>query len=434
MCGIQITKSKKENGISHRGISSVYGVKDKWHYHFASLPLSSNEKGLEQPLKLDSGILLFNGEIFNYKDFGKYKSDLHYLKDLFSRGIHNKRFNTEYKKWDGFWAICYIDEKGVLFFTDPLGKKQLYYSKLGICSEIKPINNDSLTMPSPKFGTLNTKFNSVLRAMPGKFYVYEYENGLAYGLKINIKDYLFQPPSTLTLYELINKSVKLRSEKSYGKLGLLFSGGLDSSIIAYHLLENNIPFTAISIDNNEKERCEKISSYLGFKPIFISNKITEEEKVEVFRSYEYDMDLGSVIPQYLLFKKCKELGLHTVLTGDGADELFGGYSRSQESDTYEYDVLMELPYYHHVRLDRCSMAHTVECRNPFLASDIVNFSRKLPQIERTNKYILKKIYNEKIPFVGSKKRPLRPTGSKEDNYNNGKKLFDYAFKKRVPAH
>mgnify|MGYP003120533150 CR=1 FL=1 len=430
MCGIQINKAKTPNGITHRGINSVGGKIQNWYYNFSSLPLSSNETGLSQPLKLDNAALLFNGEIFNYRDFGNYRSDLHYLKDLFSINLFSKRFLKEYKNWDGFWAICYIKDN-VVFFTDPLGKKQLYYNENGICSEIKPIKGKSLLRSKAKFGTLNTNFFSVNRALPGEFYEYKNENKLAYKID-KVKDYLsIQEFKKRDLYKLIDQSVKLRSQTSYGKLGLLFSGGLDSSIIAYHLIKNKIDFTAISIENGEKEMCEKISRYLGFDVVYINNDLSKEEQIEAFKAYEHNLDLGSVLPQYKLFRKCKQLGLHTVLTGDGADELFGGYTRAKKGNTYEYDVFMELPYYHHVRLDRCSMAHTVECRNPFLSTDIINFSRFIGRDFKVGKKVLRDLYKKQIPFVESDKKPLRPIGTKEDNINNGKKLFNDAFRKRV---
>jgi len=430
MCGIQITKSEIESGIKHRGTQHFKGNIGGWHYNFSSLPLSSNNTGLTQPLKLKSGYLFFNGEIFNYKQFGSYNSDLHYLKSLFNYGFLSQRFRSEYKKWDGFWSICYVTKESIIMFTDPLGKKQLYYNKNGVCSEIKPLLKKIEIMPEPKFGTLNTKFNGVNRCIPGDFYMYKIDAGLAYsaGKYFNIQSYLTERPSDSNLYGLINESVLLRSVTNYNKLGLLFSGGLDSSIIAYHLIKNKIDFTAISIENNESEQCKKMANYFGFEPVFINNEIKEDELINVFRMYEHSYDLGSVVPQYLLFKKCKELDLNTVLTGDGSDELFGGYNRARERDSFVYDVFSELPYYHHIRLDRCSMAHTVECRNPFLSTNIINLARSLKRESRIGKKILKDIYKDKIPFVDTEKKPLRPTGTKEQNMSNANKYFNYAFK------
>ena len=82
MCGIQITKKNIPSGIQHRGVNQVYKKIYNWHVNFASLPINSNGAGLTQPIELDNSYLLFNGEIFNYRKFGNYRSDLHYLKSL----------------------------------------------------------------------------------------------------------------------------------------------------------------------------------------------------------------------------------------------------------------------------------------------------------------------------------------------------------------
>ena len=427
MCGIQITHNKKENLIKHRGDFHFEGNIHGWEYHFSSLPISSNSSNMFQPIEFKNGYLLFNGEIFNHNDFGFYKSDLHYLKDVFEKGFDSPKFKREYKKWDGFWAICYVDKEGISFFTDPLGKKQLYYNHIGIASEIKPLLDDSKIKLVSRFGTLNTNFMNVKRAMPGKFYRYDKDNLTAYSLDYKINDYLTNESSSKDLYKLIDKSVKLRSVDNYKDIGLLFSGGLDSSIVAHHLVENKIPFTAISINNDESETAKEIAKQIGFDIHFIDDKIEQDEIDKIVYYYESVLDYGSAIPQYLLFKEAKRLGLSTILTGDGADELFSGYTRSLEKDTQEYDVFKELPYYHHIRIDRMSMMHTVEARNPFLSSDIVNYALHLPYSQRKGKKILRDLYSDKFD-TSMKKKPLRYKQDKDYNIDLMKETFVKVFK------
>ncbi len=437
MCGIQLTKKETKSGIEHRGVNQFYEKIYSWHVHFASLPINSNGSGLNQPVELKNGYLVFNGEIFNYKKFGNYRSDVHYLKSLFEKGIeNNKKFQKDYKLWDGFWSICIIDKEGVTMFTDPLGKKQLYYSEIGICSEIKPLRNKNMLMGTPKMGTLNTCFQHIYRAMPGEFYRYENEFGLAYKAKTYSFSYLKRMDlgsvknlENEMLISLINESVLKRAVVNYGKLGLLFSGGLDSSIMAYHLIKNKIPFQAISIENNEKDNAEKMASYLGFNIEYIDDVMQEDDYEKAVVAYEHNLDYGSLMPQYKLFKKAKQLGINTVITGDGADELFGGYGRCLIEDTQRYDIFQELPYFHHIRIDRMSMMHTIEARNPFLSTEIILFALSLPYNKRKGKSILKEAYRDLIPFVDMKKKPLRLKGDKQYNIENiNSKFYKYYAK------
>lgn len=422
MCGIQITKKETSNKIKHRGVENYYKKINNWHCHFSSLPLSSFGSDVKQPMKLKDTNIMFNGEIFNYKDFGNYKSDLHYLKDVFSDGIMTKKFLNEYKYWDGFWSICLVDDNSVLFFTDPVGKKQLYYNELGICSEMKPLINSKFTYTNNEFNTLNTPFDGIKRAMPGIFYIYNYSDSSAIKYNMEVKNFLSMKPKANPLYDLIDNSVLLRSKVNYGKIGLLFSGGLDSSIIAHHLVKNKIDFIAISINNQEKDNAEKISKQIGFNVIYIDDFISNEEIKSCVYMYENYLDYGSLIPQYLLFKKCKELGINTVLTGDGSDELFSGYNRALYEDTFDYDFYSELPYYHLIRIDRISMGFTIEARNPFLSSDIINFAISTSYNDRIGKKILRDIYSCYFD-TSIIKKPLRWKSDKESNMELVKNNF-----------
>ena len=97
-------------------------------------------------------------------------------------------------------------------------------------------------------------------------------------------------------------------------------------------------------------------------------------------------------------KRIKELGLHCVLTGDGADELFGGYRRASTYDSQQSDIFSELPYYHCPRLDRTMMKHTIELRSPFMRSDIVKYALNIPYSERNGiKKVLMDTFKSIVP-------------------------------------
>ena len=143
------------------------------------------------------------------------------------------------------------------------------------------------------------------------------------------------------------------------------------------------------------------------------DNIPHEEKMKIYDINDSMIDLGSVIPQYYLFK---DITNKIVLTGDGADELFGGYRRISEYDSQKSDTFQELPFYHLVRIDRMSMHFTIECRNPFLGHDVIKKALTLPYSERTHKKILKDQFRGLIPdeIIDRKKNPLKISKIREN--------------------
>jgi asparagine synthase (glutamine-hydrolysing) len=114
------------------------------------------------------------------------------------------------------------------------------------------------------------------------------------------------------------------------------------------------------------------------------------------------------------------------LSGDGADELFGGYSRIHEYDSQFSDVFDELRFYHLPRLDKLSMAHTLELRNPFLNLDLVRFALHLPKEWRTDKKILKDTFGPLLPeeIVNRPKEALKNPKIKENKLKYRQQAVD----------
>ena len=119
-----------------------------------------------------------------------------------------------------------------------------------------------------------------------------------------------------------------------------------------------------------------------------------------------------------------------VLTGDGADEIFGGYARNLNIDSWSYDVFKELPYYHNIRIDRMSMAFTKECRSPLMSLELVKHAKLLKWDDRKNKAALRKIYNGLLPdyITDAVKKPLRFKNDKQMNKELIKKTFQKVWK------
>jgi len=414
MCGILIYNKDSLPGIklNHRGIISSSTRKEDWVLEHRLLPIqTNNEKGL-QPIQLKGDrYLLFNGEIFNFYKFGDYTNDTSYLKDFFDDLEWRKNIN-EINRWCGFWSIVIYEEKGFTAFTDPLGKKQLYYNEYMISSEIKPLlrNNPLLGTPKLLQPTGNTPFLGVRRIKPNRIYrLQPHLKTRVFDVYITGMKYynIYKNESKESLYQRMQNSTQDRLINKMDGITMFVSGGLDSTIILHHLLESPIPNNKIellTIENGEEEYIEIIEKYYNVSV----RRIPIEENLyrEAILSYEHYLDYGSLLPQYCLFKNSSNT---VVLTGDGADELFSGYNRAQLWDTQKYDVRTELPYYHHIRLDRCSMVHTKEARNPFLSKDVISYAMNCAYKKRKGKKVLKDNYMGYIPkqIIERKKLPLR---------------------------
>jgi asparagine synthase (glutamine-hydrolysing) len=229
------------------------------------------------------------------------------------------------------------------------------------------------------------------------------------------------------------ESVSNRLVSKEYPISLLVSGGLDSSIIAAILKEIGADVRWFSIENGENEYVQILADQLEKEISFLDYKMDESKIKEIYKKWnESPIDLGSVIPQFHLFEAVKNFGgYRIVLSGDGADELFGGYKRIHEFDSQKSDIFDELSFYHLPRLDKMSMAHTLELRSPFLNLDIVRFALHLPLEWRKDKKILKDTFGPLLPeeIITRSKAPLKNPEIKQDKILYRYKAVDLFLEK-----
>lgn len=402
MCGIIVSRDiYKINKISHRGIQQNQILHNGMCYGHVRLPIQTLATDEPQPHFVgEDTFFMFNGEIFNY-DKVRYGSDTEYLREFFEvynsfDKLTSKESLEEINQWDGFWAIVLVDGDRTVVFTDPLGKKQLYYNEQGeICSEISPIANKELDYKFlstvSKFGynmDSSTPYRNVKRFLPNT--IYEVSNG-----SMRVKESYFdlmKPSSSSDLYELLSKSVNDRLVSKKYEIGVFLSGGLDSTIITGLLEKSKASVNYYSIENGEKEYVDIVKDFYSIDVEYLS--YDEMDRKDIYAKNETPIDLGSVIPQFNLFQNAKE---RIILSGDGADELFGGYRRIEEYDSQKSDIFDELSFYHLPRLDRASMSYTIELRTPFLSHEVIRYAMNLPYEKRINKQILKDTFGSIIP-------------------------------------
>ena len=419
MCGFIIAKDNPGNNVigmiekmSYRGLKDYKGYMSYKGYNLAhiALPMVDPDPELStQPIRFEKEPpSMFVGEIFNYKDFGDYETDAIMIHKTYRENKSHEFFHN----FDGFWSFITFFNDEPIIYTDFLGIKPVYYrrdtdaaaSEIDILKDFGPVTHNNFFHSNVmKWGydpTGNTPWNEIAQLKPGHF--------LYKGREYPYWDWN-QVPIT-NLYDDLSLAVKLRCG-GFRDVAMLLSGGLDSTIIHGLIKEQGLKVTSIHVENDERSYAKLVDKDCLDVSL---GAINDDYAIEVHQS---PVDLGSVKPQIAMAEKLKELGYHNVLTGDGADELFGGYRRAKEYDSQYSDVFAELPFYHLPKLDRTMMRSTVELRAPFLSPSVIVHGLNTPYSERQGeKVVLKETFKNLVPkkILDRDKLPLKTEAIRKD--------------------
>jgi len=220
----------------------------------------------------------------------------------------------------------------------------------------------------------------------------------------------------MNICEQLRSKLKESVERSRAD-GMLLSGGLDTGILAF-VANPIIGFTVALKDSlaSDLAYSEKITKLLGIKHKKV--EFTTEEALatlpDVIRILKtFDLALPNDLSIYFALKLARENRISSVMTGDGADELFAGYSYMAElppGDLKRY--IRRLSQNWHFSSGYLGRALGVEVRQPFLDEDFVRFALGIsPEFkvkDGVGKYILRKSFEDLIPpeIVWRKKEPI----------------------------
>ncbi|MBC8183258.1 hypothetical protein H8E88_19305 [candidate division KSB1 bacterium] len=400
------------------------------------LPIQGLDEKFDQPITKDELVMAFVGEIFNYKEFDiRAESDSTVLLQQYLM----RRLDA-FKTFDGFWAVVIVNTKtgDVDVITDYLAKKPLYIrtegSMYGVSSEITPLLALGPVTPNKlylsavaKWGydpSENTPYNEIQK-IPAN-HCLRYNAHYPWDGFKGFKYDELKPNFETDLFTVLKESVKNRLISDV-PVSLLLSGGLDSTIIFKLIKQFTTNFTIFHVDNNEEEYLSRLVIPEGVKVIHTASQLPDLK--ELIRINQTPVDLGSVAAQWQLGAAVAN-GFVVAISGDGADELFGGYRRAKQYDSQYSDIFHELIYYHLPRLDRMMMAHTVELRCPFLNRDVIEFAMSLNWSRRKEKNILKKVFGHLIPnkILHREKKPLKNKAILENKFEYRLKFLNAFIK------
>ncbi len=194
---------------------------------------------------------------------------------------------------------------------------------------------------------------------------------------------------------------------------LALSGGLDSTIIAYFLKErkpNGITVIAQDFVSNDLTYCQMVSKQFAI-PLTIQNTETAdilnaiEDTIKILKNFN-DIEIRNSVVMYLAIKWVKDQGQKGIITGDGADELFAGYSFLINKPPEKLDrEIKRVCSIMHFPTQKIGDALGIKVESPFLDEKIIDFAKKIPPElkvrnegeKRHGKWILRKTFEKNIP-------------------------------------
>lgn len=399
MCGINGIISSERNGqlkdlvnrmnnnILHRGPDDDgnFVYEERVALGMRRLSIIDLSSG-KQPIFNNAGDLciVFNGEIYNYQVLReallkegvifKTKSDTEVVLKLY------ELYGTKMlERLNGMFAFAILDMKKqvVIIARDRTGEKPLYYyhdqEKFVWGSELKSlVNNFDIPRQINKV-SLNLFFS--LTFIPSPYTIYEAVHKLepATFLTIDINTLAFtktrywdvpaKVQEDLTDYEEAKHHVKEIVYESIRQrmladvpLGAFLSGGVDSSIVTAVMADiSDRPIETFSIgfedpNYDESSVARSVSEHLGTKHtslILEYNKIFQELD-PILRNFDEPFADSSALPTYFVSTLAKR-SVKVALTGDGGDEVFGGYNRYLINSYYrKYRKLVPYPVHNYV--------------------------------------------------------------------------------------
>jgi asparagine synthase (glutamine-hydrolysing) len=311
-----------------------------------------------QPYYYENLVLIFNGELYNYQEVRKelikvgYSFQSNADTEVLIKAFHCWR-EQAINHFIGMFAFAIYDVaiNELYLFRDRVGVKPLYYiynnnNKLAFASEIKALSllakskeiDKNALVNYFRFGYTSSNqsiYRSILKLEPGHFITIN-----NYGLKhtqywrprTNPILNKTEPEWLAELETLLVSAFRYRMVADV-PVGIFLSGGIDSSLLAAMLKKHYGNINSFTVGFEESKFDESTFSRIIAKHLDVehTDRILQlKDAKEIFQNfYEiYDEPFADIsgIPTSFVTKLAKEYGMKVVLSADGGDELFGGYS------------------------------------------------------------------------------------------------------------
>ncbi len=372
---------------------------------------------VKQPIEFMGSYISANCEIYNWKELSeKYKIDAKNDAELMIRLLDKLGVEKAVKEFDGPYAFAYLNDDKIYLARDIIGVKPLWYC-----------HNDGFLFASEKKALELQGFFDINELNPRHILVYDIKAD-----KIDMVErgfYSLGKEHKIPKKEMINQVSGLLAN-AIGKrvpdkkIGLLFSGGVDSCTIALILKQLGVDFTCYTtsiVGGNLKEAedlvyAKKAAELMGLKLKIAEIKIEDVPKyLKKIVPLIEDNNVVKVGVALTLFAACesaKKDDAKIVFSGLGSEEIFAGYERHKNARQINKECISGLLMMYErdlYRDDVLSMYNSVELRVPFLDRELVEYALKIPGKFKITKENNKMILREAALLLGlDKEFALRP--------------------------
>lgn len=364
-----------------------------------------------QPLTDNGTALAFNGEIYNWRMLNEmyHCSAQNDTETLFNLLQHQGEENISecLNELDGVFAFVFKNKNKIILARDIIGEKPLFYwhgtQGLVAASEkkcIRALNKEPVEVNPREIIEYDTETHQI-----------ETQRRPFFDIGPEHKDDL--EILKQKTQRLIEHAIEKRLPNKNQKIGILFSGGVDSTLLAFLCKKFGRDFVCYTAALEEPSMqpapdfvsAQKVAEKLGFplKTITISvDKVPDYlKKIVPLIEDTNVVKVGVALPFYLAAEQAKKDGVRILFSGLGSEELFGGYERHEKAQNINKECVSGLLKMYErdlYRDDVVMMAHTIELRAPFLDKELVEYAVKIPATykikEGIKKYILRCIAEE----------------------------------------
>ena len=397
-----------------------------------------------QPVSKNNLVMAFDGVLYNFNTIRNFLKKVGCEDEIVSDGqalvnlidFYNKKdllsaIQSALHLVDGDFAFAVWDGENLAIARDSLGVRPLFYA----------VSNELCAFASSRDSLYELGFEEIQTLKPENI-LFNWDDVAP---TQNIYEKIMEVDAS-KLDKLLKLSVSKRVE-GLDKLGVIFSGGVDSSILALLLEEiscnKKLDITLYAVGSEgskDLEAAKYASEYLGLplKTQTVTPELIKKHLGDVVHAIGDDnlMKIGVGLTTYFATRMIHEDGLKVAISGQGADELFGGYNRylkSYENGDLEWEIREDISNMYHVNLERddaCSMLNSVEIRLPFLDNNLVEYAINLPVKNKISgtEDVLRKNVLRKFAFNEGLDKEIAYRPKKAAQYGTG---IDKILRKKI---